>query len=83
MAIAKNANKKTPEQEPKKIFKEALAITWIQFSSTTSIHGEIYRNAKLIIAITTFRSKSCQRPSWKSLHSSFLDVHSDILFHLR
>lgn len=43
MAIAKNQPAKTPEKTPKELYKQAFETTWIQFSSTTSIHGEIYK----------------------------------------
>lgn len=40
MAIAKNPTKTTSKtKEGVGLFKRALELTWLQFSSTTSIHG--------------------------------------------
>lgn len=46
MAIAKNATNKTPEKKPEKLLREAFAITFVQFSMSTSIHGEIFRSLR-------------------------------------
>lgn len=39
MAIAKRTPQKTPEKR-ESIFKRAFAETWVQFATTTTIHGE-------------------------------------------
>lgn len=40
MAIAKNPTKKAPEREAG-VFRKALGLTWLQFTSTTSLHGNL------------------------------------------
>lgn len=83
MAIAKNSHKKNPKKK-EGIFKQALSLSWDQFSSTTSIHGfKITTFVWLCKLKNSFRSQARQRPERQSFHSSVLVDRSNFLLRLR